>query len=43
MIGASSLTIIKILLDLTDKSIENILCKKRLGDPQSEYTFVMSK
>lgn len=40
MIGASSLTIIKILIGLRDKSIENILSEKSLGDSQSKYTWV---
>lgn len=40
MIGSPSLTIIKTLIDLRDKSIENILIKKSLGDSQSKWTQV---
>lgn len=40
MIGSSNLTIIKILIDLRDKSIENILIEKSLGDSQNKQTWV---
>lgn len=40
MIESSNFTMIKILIDLRDKSMENILIKKSLGDSQSEWTLV---
>lgn len=40
MIESSNFTMIKILIDLKDKSMENILIKESLGDSQSEWTSV---
>lgn len=36
MIESSNFTMIKIPIDLKDKSMENIIIKKSLGDSQSE-------
>lgn len=38
MIGSSNFTMIKILIDVRDKSIEDILIKKILGESQSKYS-----
>jgi len=40
MIGSLNLTIIKILIGLRYKSVENILIKKSLGDSQSKQIHV---